>query len=59
MGELDKQAMDEKIKAAEKKERKEMRKKQKEMLREFEKACGEGQYKEKKGFFDRVKEFLK
>ena len=27
--------------------------------KKFEKACGESQYKEKKGFFDRVKDFLK
>ena len=36
-----------------------LNKKQKEMLREFEKACGDSQYKEKKGFFDKVKDFLK
>ena len=47
MGELDRQALEEKIKEAEKKERKEMRKKQKEKLK-----------KEKESFFSDFKKFI-
>ena len=38
---------------------KNLTKKEKEMLREFEKECGDSQYEHKKSFFDKVKDIFK
>ena len=38
---------------------KNLTKKEKELLRDFEKECGDSQYENKKSFFDKVKDIFK